>query len=118
MNQRRTATKQGMCLLVYPTKDMQAAKRLFQAVLGVESYVDSSYYAGFRTGDLEIGIDPNGSSSGPIAYWAVDDIKASLQRLLDAGAELVQDVRSVGPGRQIAQVKDAEGSIVGILQDS
>ena len=109
---------QGMCLLVYPASDMEAAKKLFQTVLGVEPYVDSTYYTGFRTGDLEIGLDPNGSSSGPIAYWAVEDIKASLQRLLDAGAELVQDVRSVGPGRQIAQVRDARGSTVGILQDS
>lgn len=109
---------QGMCLLVYPASDMEAAKKLFQTVLGVEPYVDSTYYTGFRTGDLEIGLDPNGASSGPIAYWAVDDITASLQRLLDAGAELVQDVRSVGPGRQIAQVRDARGSTVGILQDS
>jgi predicted enzyme related to lactoylglutathione lyase len=109
---------QGMCLLVYPAKDMEAAKKLFQAVLGVDPYVDTSYYTGFRTGDLEIGLDPRGSSSGPIAYWAVEDIKASLQRLLDAGAELVQDVRSVGPGRQIAQVRGADGSTVGILQDS
>jgi predicted enzyme related to lactoylglutathione lyase len=109
---------QGMCLLVYPAKNIEADKKLFQAVLGVEPYVDTPYYTGFRTGDLEIGLDPKGSSSGPIAYWAVDDIKAALQRLLDAGAELVQDVRSVGPGRHIAQVKDAQGSTVGILQDS
>ena len=27
----------GMCLLVYPAKDMEAAKKLFQAVLGVEA---------------------------------------------------------------------------------
>jgi predicted enzyme related to lactoylglutathione lyase len=97
---------------------MEPAKRLFQAVLGVAPYVDTAYYAGFRTGDLEIGLDPHGASSGPIAYWAVEDIRASLQQLLDAGAELVQDVRSVGPGRQIAQVKDAQGSTVGLLQDS
>ena len=110
--------KQGMCLLVYPAKDIDAAKTLFQAILGVDPYVESPYYTGFRTDDLEIGLDPNASSSGPIAYWTVNDIKASLQQLLDAGAELVQDVRSVGPDRQIAQVKDAGGSTVGILQDS
>jgi predicted enzyme related to lactoylglutathione lyase len=118
MSEKRSTMTQGMCLLVYPTKDIEADKKLFQAVLGVDPYAESAYYTGFRTGDLEIGLDPNGSSSGPIAYWAVDDIKASLQRLLDAGAELVQDVRKVGPSRQIAQVKDAQGSVVGILQDS
>lgn len=107
-----------MCLLVYPARDMEPAKRLFQAVLGVAPYVDTACYAGFRAGDLEIGLDPQGSSSGPIAYWAVEDIQASLQQLLDAGAELVQDVRTVGPGRRIAQVRDAQGSTVGLLQDS
>lgn len=111
-------TTQGLCLLVYPSSDVEAGKQLLRAVLGVEPYAESPYYTGFRRGDLEIGLDPKGSSSGPIAYWAVDDIKASLQRLLDAGAQLVQDVRKVGPGRQIAQVKDAQGSIIGILQDS
>jgi predicted enzyme related to lactoylglutathione lyase len=109
---------EGMCLLVYPAKDIEAAKKLFQEVLGVEPYAESPYYTGFRTGNLEIGLDPNASSSGPIAYWAVKDIKASLRQLLDAGAELVQDVRTVGPGRQIAQVKDAGGSTVGLLQNS
>ena len=118
MNQERQPADQGICLLVYPAKDMEADKKLLQALLGVDPYVESPYYTGFRTGALEIGLDPKGSSSGPIAYWAVDDIKASLQRLLDAGGELVQDVRKVGPGRQIAQVKDAGGSTVGILQDS
>ena len=110
--------KQGMCLLVYPARDMDGTKNVIGAMLGVAPYVDSSYYTGFRTGDLEIGLDPNGASSGPIAYWAVEDIRASLRGLLDAGAELVQDVRTVAPGRQIAQVRDANGSTVGIMQDS
>lgn len=48
----------------------------------------------------------------------MEDINASPQRLLDAGGEPLQDVTSVGPGRQIAQVRDAQGSTVGILQDS
>jgi predicted enzyme related to lactoylglutathione lyase len=107
-----------VCLLVYPARDMDPAKRLFQAVLGVPPSVETASYAGFRSGELEVGLDPHGSSSGPVAYWAVEDIRASLQQLLDAGAELVQDVRSVGAGRQVAQVRDAQGSTVGILQDS
>ena len=113
-----TTKTQGLCLVVYPAADMDAAKKLFGAVLGVEPYADTPYYTGFRAGEIEIGLDPKASSSGPIVYWAVDDIKAALHRLLDAGAELVQDVRKVGPGRQIAQVKDAGGSTLGILQDS
>jgi predicted enzyme related to lactoylglutathione lyase len=108
----------GMCFLVYPARDMEPAKRLFQAVLGAAPYVETASSAGFRAGDLEDGLDPHGSSGGPVAYWAVQDIRASLQQLLGAGAELVQDVRSLGAGRQVAQVRDAQGSAIGILQDS
>ncbi len=108
----------GMCLLVYPAQDVESAKALFKAVLGVDPYIEGAYYTGFRSDGLEIGLDPNGTSSGPIAYWAVDDIKASLQRLIDAGGEVVQGVRKVGPNRHVAAVKDAKGSTIGLLQDS
>jgi predicted enzyme related to lactoylglutathione lyase len=105
-----------MSLLVYPAKDMASAKTLFKALLGVEPYADMSYYAGFRTGDLEIGLDPNGSSAGPIAYWEVEDIGASLRLLVDAGGQTVQDVTDVGGSLLIATVKDAAGNTLGLRQ--
>ncbi len=105
-----------LSLLVYPAKDMASAKTLFKALLGVEPYADAPYYAGFRTGDLEIGLDPNAASAGPIAYWDVEDIGASLQLLVDAGGQTVQDVKDVGRGLLIATVKDAEGNTIGLRQ--
>jgi predicted enzyme related to lactoylglutathione lyase len=105
-----------MRLLVYPAKDIASAKTLFKALLGVEPYADAPYYVGFRTGDLEIGLDPNGRSVGPIAYWEVEDIGASLQILLDAGGQTVQDVKDVGGGLLIATVKDAAGNTIGLRQ--
>jgi predicted enzyme related to lactoylglutathione lyase len=110
------SVNRAMHLLVYPTKDVNKAKALFQELLGVEPYADTVYYIGFRTGDLEIGLDPNGRHSGPIAYWEVSDIEASLQRLLDAGAQRDQDVRDVGRGLLIATVKDADGNTLGLRQ--
>ena len=68
----------GMQLIVYPVKDLAQAKKLYSALLGVAPYVDSPYYVGFRVGDQEIGLDPNGHLQGltaPLAYWWVDDIK-------------------------------------------
>ena len=35
--------------------------------------------------------------------------KESLQSLLDAGAQILQDVSDVGGGRLIASVRDADG---------
>ncbi|TMD13862.1 MAG: glyoxalase [Chloroflexi bacterium] len=107
---------QGMLLLVYPVKDMAKSKALFRELLRVEPYADAPYYVGFRAGDLEIGLDPNGHSNGPLAYWAVDDIRASLRQLLAAGAQADQDVKDVGGGMLIASVKDADGNTIGLRQ--
>ena len=81
--------------------------------------MDSPYYVGFRVGDQEIGLDPNGHNqgmTGPIGYYQVDDIKQSLQSLLDAGGQVQQDVKDVGRGMLIASVKDADGNIIGLKQ--
>jgi catechol 2,3-dioxygenase-like lactoylglutathione lyase family enzyme len=96
---------QGMSLLVYPVKDVAKAKILYRELLGIEPYADGAYYVGFRTGNL-----------GPIGYWEVTDIRATLQQLLDAGAQVDQDVRDVGGGKLIATVKDADGNTLGLMQ--
>ncbi len=56
---------QGMRLIVYPVHDLAQAKRLYGTLLGVEPYVDGSYYVGFRVGDQEIGLDPQRSQRWP-----------------------------------------------------
>jgi predicted enzyme related to lactoylglutathione lyase len=105
-----------MRLLVYPVKDMAKAKTLYRELLEVEPYADQPYYIGFRAGDLEIGLDPNGHSKGPLGYWEVADIRASLRQLLDAGAQPDQDVKDVGGGKLIASVKDSDGNTIGLMR--
>ena len=107
---------QGIKTVIYPVKDIARAKTLFSKLLGVEPYADAPYYVGFRVGDQEIGLDPNGHKQGMTAYWHVDDIKESLQLLLDAGAESLQEVKDVGGGKLIASAKDADGNIIGLIQ--
>ncbi len=107
---------QRVRLLVYPVKDLAGAKALFGEFLQIEPYVDGPYYVGFRSGDLEIGLDPRGGSAGPIAYCEVEDIQASLRGLLDAGARADRDVTDVGGGMLIATVKDADGNTIGLRQ--
>ena len=73
---------QGMRLLVFPVKDLAKAKALYRELLGVDPYADAPYYVGFRTGDLEIGLDPRGQTAGPLPYWEVDDIRRRLKELV------------------------------------
>ena len=110
---------QGIHLFVYPVKDLTQAKKLYRTLSGVEPYADGPYYAGFRLGDQEIGLDPNGHKQGlmgPIAYFEVSDIKKSMQSLLEAGAQVQQAVRDVGGGMLVASVRDADGNVTGLRQ--
>ena len=69
---------QGIRTVIYPVKDIARAKALYSKLLGVEPYADEAYYVGFRVGDQEIGLDPNGHNqgmTGPVGYWHVDDIR-------------------------------------------
>lgn len=102
-------------LLVYPVKDLEKAKLFYTKFLGTEPYADGSHYVGYRVGDLEIGLDPN-SKAGPIGYVDVEDIKESIQEMLESGAEITEDVREVAGGLLIAQVKDTDGNVVGFRQ--
>lgn len=111
---------QGMQLIVYPVKDLAQAKQLYSQLLGTAPYVDGSYYVGFRVGDQEIGLDPNGHRSGltgPLGYWTVANIQQAAQALVDAGAQVQQAIRDVGRGIRIAWVKDADGNITGLRQN-
>ena len=107
---------QGVTTVVYPVKDLVKAKALFSALLGVEPYADAPYYVGYKVGGQDIGLDPNGHKQGMTPYYQVDDIKQSLQALLNAGATSVQDVTDVGGGKLIAVVKDTDGNIIGLTQ--
>jgi len=111
---------QGIRVFIYPVKHIARAKTLYSRLLGVEPYTDEAYYVGFKVGDQEIGLDPNGHNKGmtaPVGYWQVGDIKKSLQSLLDAGAQLQQEVKDVGRGKLTASIKDADGNITGLIQE-
>ena len=108
---------QNIKLIVYPVKNIEKAKAFYGKFLDAILYVDSPYYVGYRVGDQEVGLDLN-SKVGPIAYTDVKDIRSSLQAMVKVGAEAVQDVKEVGGGLLIAQVKDVGGNVVGLRQQS
>lgn len=110
----------GIRTVIYPVRDLPQAKALFTALAGKEPDHDQPYYTGFDVDGQDIGLDPSGhrqGMTGPLAYWHVEDIKASLQALLDAGATKQQEIKGVGGGKLIASVKDPDGNLIGLLQE-
>ncbi|MDT9699904.1 glyoxalase [Streptomyces sp. P17] len=111
----------GVQTIMYPVKDLARAKAIFGALLGVEPYADEPYYVGYKDAGQDVGLDPHGHAkgmTGPVPYWHVEDIRVTRTALLEAGAESLQDVQDVGGGRLIAFLKDAEGNMIGLLQDT
>ena len=107
----------GIKTIIYPVTNVNEAKALFRKLLEVEPYADQPYYVGFKVDDQDIGLVPKNDNTGMTAFYHVDNIKNSLQILLDAGAEIIQDIKNVGGERLIASVKDKDSNIIGFVQN-
>ena len=109
----------GIKTILFPTSDIEATKQLFTRLLGTEPFVDEPYYVGFQVGDIQVGIDPTGEDrgmTGATPFFEVDNIQAAVDELKASGADLVEGVRGVGAGKQIAMLSDSEGSMIGLSQ--
>jgi predicted enzyme related to lactoylglutathione lyase len=115
-------TTPGLKTVIFPAKDLERTKAVFTALLGSPPDMDEAYYVSYTAADGQhVGLNPRGHEegmTGPVGYWHVDDIEASLAALVTAGAEAGQPVTQVAPGRRIATVTDADGNVLGLLQDS
>jgi predicted enzyme related to lactoylglutathione lyase len=106
--------------VIYPVSDLDSAKAVYGGLLGVEPETDAPYYVGFNVEGQQVGLDPHGRAqgmTGPINYWHVADIEASLNRLVGAGATRRQEPRDVGGGKLIATAEDADGNVIGLIQE-
>ncbi|GCE50293.1 putative enzyme related to lactoylglutathione lyase [Thermosporothrix hazakensis] len=118
----------GFATVNFYAADLEAAKQWYTRFLDTEPYFHVPGYIEFRLGDYqhEFGIidsryAPPGATQGPagaIIYWHVDDIKATLAKLLDMGATLYQDITTRGEGFITASVVDPFGNILGIMQNA
>ncbi|XVV14642.1 VOC family protein [Actinoplanes sp. CA-131856] len=104
--------------ITIPVKDLGAAKALYTALLGTPPYMDEPYYVGFRPeGAPEIGLNPHGDvAAGPITYYHVPDIEATIKSLTATGATLEQPAKDVGGGGLTATLRDTDGNVFGLFQ--
>ncbi len=103
-------------LIVYPAADLDAGKRFFRELIGADPYADSPQYVGYKSGDMEIGLVPSEDRPGALPYWTVSDIAASVKALVEAGGTITKEITDVGYGLLVANVKDPNGSTVGLRQ--
>jgi predicted enzyme related to lactoylglutathione lyase len=114
------SSTEGIRTVLVPVSDLATAKAVYTALLGGPPQTDGSYYVGFDAAGQHIGLLPGGGPQGmtsPVPYWHVPDIEAKLAEVTAAGATVKEPVRDVGGGRRVATVTDADGNVLGLLQD-
>jgi len=111
---------EGIKTVLHPVTDLEKAKPVYAALLGMEPTSDSPYYVGFEAEGQQIGLVPNAGQQGlttPVAYWHVPDIEAKLAEVTAAGAAVKDGPRNVGGGRLVASFTDPDGNVLGLIQD-
>jgi predicted enzyme related to lactoylglutathione lyase len=122
-----TQILRGFATVSYWAADLAAARKWYRELLGIEPYFErDGGYIEFRVGDSEdeLGIidsryaPPGTAAAGPagaIIYWHVDDVPATLAKLLSMGAKEYQPPTERGHGFVTAAVVDPFGNILGIM---
>ncbi|GAB3113163.1 VOC family protein [Streptomyces calidiresistens] len=121
----------GLTTARFHVGDLDAAKRWYTELLGVEPYFERPGYAEFRIGDYQhelglmdsaylrdLGDHDTAGTGGPIVYWAVDDVRAVVARLLSLGAREHEPVREFGEGFVAGCVTDPFGNVLGVMENS
>jgi predicted enzyme related to lactoylglutathione lyase len=115
-----SSSTEGVKTLLHPVTDLEAAKPVYAALLGMEPTSDAQYYVGFEAAGQQIGLVPNGAQQGmtsPVAYWHVSDIEGKLAEVTAAGATVKEQPHEVGGGRRVASFADPDGNVLGLIQD-
>ena len=121
-----TPTLRGFTTISYWAADLEAAKRWYAELLGIEPYFQRPGYFEFRIGDYqhELGLidskyAPFDTSvtgpAGAVMFWHVDDVNATFDRLLSMGAKQLEAPLDGGEGYITASVVDPFGNILGIM---
>ncbi len=124
---------QGLATVSIYAEDVPAARAWYTEVLETEAYYAvppapaPPAYVEFRVGDDEVewGIidrkyapgGASGSPGGAIVFWHVDDLDATLARLLDHGAVEYEPLTERGAGFRTASVVDPFGNVLGVMHN-
>lgn len=107
---------QGLRTVIYPSPDLDGAKRWWSTILGIEPYFDEPFYVGYEVAGYELGLLPNGDpGDGALTYWGVDDVGAAVDAAVADGATEHTPATEVGDDIVTATVRTPTGAILGFI---
>ncbi|MCG8347758.1 MAG: VOC family protein [Chloroflexales bacterium] len=120
----------GLTTISFWADDLAAAKRWYSDLLGIEPYFErpdsaNPAYIEFRLGDYqhELGLidrtyAPKNAAAAPggaVVYWHVDDVAATLEKLMAMGAKEYQPLMHREAGFITAAVVDPFGNTLDVM---
>lgn len=127
MANKNTHILKGLATISFFAADHEKAVKWYADFLETEPYFNMPGYSEFRIGDYqhELGIidskfAPENISikpAGAIAFWHVDNLQITLDRLLSMGAKEFAPITDRSEGFITASVVDPFGNILGIMQN-
>jgi predicted enzyme related to lactoylglutathione lyase len=120
----------GLTTVSFFADDVSAARDWYSELLGMDPYFvrpaeGPPAYIEFRIGDYqhELGIidsrfaagGPRDQPGGAVVYWHVDDVEATIGRLIAMGATMLERPVERGPGFVTASVVDPFGNILAVM---
>lgn len=110
---------QKLRTICYHVNDIDAAKKWYTALTGIEPYFDQPFYVGFEINGCELGLDPDmtGIKEGnhTVCYWSVEDIHAAVEKAVSLNAAIITPVTNVGGTIETAVVADPFGNHIGFI---
>lgn len=110
---------QKLRTVIYHVNDLAAAKAWYTSLTEKEPYFDEVFYVGFDINGFELGLDPDMSNvhtgNHTTAYWAVEDIRAAVEKATSIGATIIDAVHNVGGSIEVAVVADPFGNYIGFI---
>jgi catechol 2,3-dioxygenase-like lactoylglutathione lyase family enzyme len=102
----------------YRVRDLDAARAFYAGVLGFEQTFadDEGRWAKLRRGDMEIALWEAQGDEGGVASVTVNDLRAEVERLRAAGAEVGVIVELHGQVR-IVDVFDPDGNRIQLTEE-
>ena len=109
-------TLEGLRTVIYPSPDLDAAKRWWTGLLGKGPYFDEPFYVGFDVGGYELGLLPTDDpTDGALTYWGVADVAVAVADAIASGATEHTPAADVGEGIVTATVTTPSGAILGFI---
>ncbi|MBL0356133.1 MAG: VOC family protein [Chitinophagaceae bacterium] len=110
---------QKLRTICYHVTDIDAAKKWYAALTGIEPYFDEPFYVGFNINSCELGLDPDmtGVKEGnhTVCYWSVENIYTAVEKAVSLNATIITPVTNVGGTIETAVVADPFGNHIGFI---